>query len=71
MLMLIMLCSSFSNSNTRGVTLTEPTDMARARRPQNERETTTNGSGDPWVCARCEASAESCDYASEGRGGQV
>jgi hypothetical protein len=52
--------------------LTEATYTARARRrPQNGRETTTNGGGAPWVCAWCEASAEGCECTSEGRGGRV
>jgi hypothetical protein len=52
--------------------LTEATDTARARqRPQNGRETTTNGGRAPLVDVRCEASVEGCECASEGRGGRV
>jgi hypothetical protein len=39
--------------------------------PQNRQWTTASGGGTPWVRARCEASAEGCECASEGEGERV
>jgi hypothetical protein len=41
------------------------------RRRWNGRADTVNGGGTHWACVRCEASAEGCECASEGRGGRV
>jgi hypothetical protein len=52
--------------------LTEATNAASARwRSQNDRETTSSGGRTPWTRVRCEASAEGCEFASEGRGGRA
>jgi hypothetical protein len=54
------------------VELTEATGAAETpRRPQNERRITASGDGTTWACARCEASAECCECASEEEGERV